>query len=145
MSIIIRDAVETDASRISELASQLGYPVNPEAVAARLARHAHHSDSRVIVAVDGASVVGWTTFRTARHIHSNPAVEISGFVVDQEQRRRGIGKAMMAFVESWAKEEGIPRVRLNADIKRKEAHRFYEALGFKIIKEQIAFQKELQV
>jgi GNAT superfamily N-acetyltransferase len=144
MGISLRRAVESDASRISELASQLGYTVSAEDIAATLAQHAHHSDSRVIVAVDGASVVGWTTFRIARHIHSDPAVEISGFVVDQEQRRRGIGKAMMAFVESWAIEEGTPRVRLNANIKRKEAHRFYEALGFKKIKEQIAFQKELQ-
>jgi GNAT superfamily N-acetyltransferase len=143
MSIGIRDAVDADTPKISELALQLGYSVCAKDIASRLAQHSKQSDSRVVVAVDGARVVGWTTFRLSKKIHSKPVVEVSGFVVEQELRRKGIGKKMMAYVENWATEHRIYTVRLNANSTRAEAHRFYEAIGFKKIKEQIAFQKEL--
>jgi len=141
--IATRDAVTADAPALSLLAEQLGYTVSPERAAERVARLAA-PDRRVIVATDGAGrVVGWTTVRVTEHLHSDPHVEISGFVVEKDARGMGVGRALMAEVERWTREQGLSTVRLHANVTRTGAHAFYRALGFVTTKEQLAFRKEL--
>ena len=143
--IHVRDAEMTDAAGLARLAAQLGYPTEPKEITERLSSAKGPCQERVIVAVDGTNeVLGWTTVRIAVHIHSAAHAEISGFVVDQSTRGRGIGRLMMTEVERWSRENGLPAVRLNANITRTGAHRFYESLGFRIIKQQYAFRKDLQ-
>ncbi len=50
---------------------------------------------------------------------------------------------MMKEVEKWTREKGLSTVRLSANITRKDAHPFYKAIGFSIIKQQFAFKKEI--
>ena len=92
MDIIIRDVKVSDSPTLVTLATQLGYIVKVEDVTKRLNKLHNKEDERVIIAqyTDGA-VVGWTTFRITEHIHNDPYVEISGFVVApgiQGQRHR---------------------------------------------------------
>jgi GNAT superfamily N-acetyltransferase len=122
-----------------------GYPTTPKEITERLPRVSEPRQERVIVAVNGANeVVAWTTVRIAVHIHSAAHAEVSGFVVDERMRGRGIGRLMMAEVERWSRENGLSAVRVNANITRTGAHLFYESLGFRIIKQQYAFRKDLQ-
>ena len=39
---------------------------------------------------------------------------------------------MMAAAETWAAERGFSSVALTSQIARKEAHAFYEALGYRV-------------
>jgi GNAT superfamily N-acetyltransferase len=143
--ITIRDAVAEDASVLSDLAAQLGYPTASKDVIARLRRLKGKTDERVIVAADnGSRVVGWTTVRITKHMYSDPFVELSGFVVDQGARGMGVGKTMMSAVENWARERSISTVRLNANVMRTEAHKFYKAVGFENVKQQYVFQKRVE-
>ncbi len=143
-AVVTRDARAGDAPVIAVLAGQLGYPVMPAQIAERLHRQASMKDRRVIVAVDGAgTVLGWTAVAVEDHIHNDPYVEISGFVVEERARGRGVGRAMMAEVERWAKLQGLAEVRLHANVTRTPAHRFYGALGFTKMKEQFVFRKVL--
>lgn len=141
--VTTRDAVPADAAALSALAGQLGYAVSPETAAERVARLAA-PDRRVIVAVNARdAVVGWAAVHVTEHIHSDPHVEISGFVVEERSRGRGVGRAMMAEVERWTREKGLSTVRLHANVTRKPAHLFYARLGFARIKEQYSFRKDL--
>ncbi|OWO94763.1 GNAT family N-acetyltransferase [Rhizobium esperanzae] len=46
-------------------------------------------------------------------------------------RGQGIGAGMMEFAISEAKGRGVRLVQLTSNSLRKDAHRFYERLGFK--------------
>jgi GNAT superfamily N-acetyltransferase len=143
MDITIREATQADSVSIARLAEQLGYAVAAGEISTRLALIREGGDERVLVAEGEQGVVGWTTCAAVTHIHTCPYVLVSGFVVDQDQRGRGIGRELMKEVEAWARLKGLTSVRLNAHVKREAAHRFYEALGFQKVKEQYSFCKDL--
>ncbi len=51
--------------------------------------------------------------------------------VDGKSRGAGIGKKMIEWAIERAKNTGCQSVQLTSDNARKDAHRFYESLGFK--------------
>jgi GNAT superfamily N-acetyltransferase len=140
-AIYIRDAKTEDACRLAELSAQLGYPTTAQEVGARLAKYEGSADERVIVAVDGSLVVGWTSAAVVDHFYIPRYVEISGLVVDADARGRGVGALLIAEVERWAAEKKLDLVRLRANVVRSDAHRFYERQGFLRTKTQYTFEK----
>lgn len=136
----IRDASFGDAERLSDLAGQLGYPVQTEEVVRRLAKYDNNPNERVIVAIKDGEVIGWTSTGIVDHFYTPVFVEISGLVVDSSARGEGAGKQLLDEVKHWALSKGFTCVRLRANVIRKDAHRFYEREGFKRRKEQIMFE-----
>ena len=63
--------------------------------------------------------------------------------MDEGFRGRGIGRALVAEAEKWAREKGLETLRLRANAVRTEAHKFYLGLGFKNTKQQLVFVKSL--
>ncbi|MGY6570599.1 MAG: GNAT family N-acetyltransferase [Salinarimonas sp.] len=59
-----------------------------------------------------------------------PRAKVESVQVDARQRGMGIGAAMMAHAENWARECGAAFVELGSNKARKDAHRFYERLGY---------------
>lgn len=55
---------------------------------------------------------------------------IEGVHVDKSLRSQGIGQYMMEWAISQAKERGCRFVQLTSHKHRKDAHRFYERVGF---------------
>jgi GNAT superfamily N-acetyltransferase len=51
----------------------------------------------------------------------------------------GIGKLLIEKAKQWAKEKGNDKIGLPCNVKRTEAHLFYEHLGFTEIKQQKNF------
>ncbi len=56
--------------------------------------------------------------------------QIEGVRIDAEARGRGIGQALVKAAIDRAREAGAGLVQLTTDTTRKEAHVFYERLGF---------------
>ncbi|WP_435354196.1 GNAT family N-acetyltransferase [Emticicia sp. SJ17W-69] len=54
---------------------------------------------------------------------------------------KGIGKIMMEFALAKAKEKGCYKMSLSSNLRREQAHQFYESLGFK--KHGFSFLMEL--
>jgi len=50
--------------------------------------------------------------------------------IDEKYRGQGIGREMMLWVIERAKEKGCISMQLTTNAERKDAHRFYENLGF---------------
>ena len=58
--------------------------------------------------------------------------QIEAVHVDSGWRNHGIGSAMMHWSINAAKERKCRRLQLTTNKKRKDAHRFYQRLGFKL-------------
>jgi GNAT superfamily N-acetyltransferase len=84
--------------------------------------------------------IGWIhAFKTLR-IESKPFIEIGGLVVDENYRGKGVGKLLINAIKNWSEQEEISTIRVRCHTKRKEAHLFYNKLGFSESKEQKIFE-----
>ena len=96
------------------------------------------------MAVLDGTVFGWISLNIVRYFYVQPFIEVSGFVVEKKNRNQGIGKKLLIEAESWVKEEGYKIIRIRTNVLRIEAHRFYESNGYKKVKEQKVYLKEIK-
>ncbi len=139
--VTLRPARTGDAGDLARLASQLGYPASPDDVLERLQLIGTRSGHEVIVAADRDVVVGWIHLLCDIHLESGEFVEIVGLVVDEARRGKGVGGALLAAAEEWARLRGFASIRLRTNVVRNEAHAFYERAGYTVRKEQKVFMK----
>ena len=144
-AVLIRPATPADAGRLAELAGQLGYPTAAHDVARRLAQLHQAGDHTVYVAeLEDGTVAGWVHVRLHQDLLDEPLAEIGGLVVDELYRGRRVGRQLMERAEQWAREHGCAGVYLRSNVIRHDAHRFYEGLGFRTVKTQLALGKRFQ-
>jgi GNAT superfamily N-acetyltransferase len=62
--------------------------------------------------------------------HGSPSGIVEGVAVDPEFQGMGIGRQMMAFAMAQCQAAGCYKLSLSTNLRRKEAHLFYESLGF---------------
>ncbi|MCL2722015.1 MAG: GNAT family N-acetyltransferase [Treponema sp.] len=55
---------------------------------------------------------------------------IENVITDEKYRGKGIGKKLMEMAIEYAKENNCYKIILQSGIKRPEAHKFYEKVGF---------------
>ncbi len=141
----VRAMTLADAERVAALAGELGYPSTPAQVEARLcAIQGNIGTSQVFVAADPEGRAwGWVHVFGHQLMESEGQAEVGGLVVDSRARGRGIGTSLMAAAEAWAREGGFKLLSLRSNVIRAEAHRFYQNLGYSIVKSQYKFQKPL--
>ena len=133
-----------DAPAVAALSGQLGYPVSPETIAARLQQISRNPEHAFFIADSGGRVAGWVHVYGV-HLLESPVlfVEIGGLVVDETARRQGIGRALMAEAETWAGAHGYAEVRLRSGQHRTDAHEFYQRIGYAHAKTSKLFRKLL--
>jgi GNAT superfamily N-acetyltransferase len=127
----IRDARLDDAAQIAILMTSLGYPGTDTFIAARVEQLLGHPDARLLVAVEGAQVLGVIS------LHFIPQIALAGdfcrisyFCVDGSARSRGIGARLEQRAEELARERGCDRIELHCHSRRELAHRFYFRQGY---------------
>ena len=126
----IRDAAAVDAPALAELIGQLGYAATPAEVAARLEAQMAGGGG-TLVAVEGGKVVACASWSLTRVLHRpGPVGRVSMMVVTEALRGRGIGKALVRAVEARCAGLGCVLVEVTSNVRREEAHRFYEGLGY---------------
>jgi GNAT superfamily N-acetyltransferase len=85
---------------------------------------------RVIVAEVAGRAVGLAHLQVTPAIElERPAAKIGALVVDESQRSRGIGRALVAALEEEARSRGCALLFLTTSEIRGEAHAFYERIG----------------
>ncbi len=142
--MLIRPMAPGDAREVAALSGQLGYPATPSQIEERFRSLAEEPASRLLVAdAGGGRVVGWIHVCERHLLELEPFAEISALVVEAGSRRQGIGAALLAAAEEWARQGGYPSMRLRSNVVRTEAHPFYLRHGYEIIKTQYAFRKPL--
>lgn len=140
----VRPPRPNDYDKMADLAAQLGYQSTKEEISARLAEMQDSSQYAVYVAeLPGGRIAGWIGVHVFRSVETNPCAEISGLVVDQQIRSRGIGKILLRTAENWARSRGCDAVSVLSNVKRDRAHRFYTNNGYELVKTQMSFRKRV--
>lgn len=90
-------------------------------------------DQTLYAAELGGDIVGTfqTIVITSLHGRGSSAMIIESVQTRADMRGQGIGAAMIDFCIDEAKGRGMRMVQLTSNAVRKDAHRFYERLGFK--------------
>lgn len=93
---------------------------------------ARSPENKLFVAVDGGEVVGTFQLTFIPNLTGRGAmrVKVESVKVKAARRSGGIGAQMMAFAEDYARTNGAAAMELTSNKTRKDAHRFYERLGF---------------
>ena len=139
----IRAAELSDVTEIARLAGELGYPATAAEISARLPSLLGQPNHFIAVAVakdDRQRLLGWIAAEERILLVALPQIEVMGLVVDQNARRQGIGHALIAAVEGWAKKRGRDVV-IRSNTLRHESHPFYEGIGYHRKKSQHVYVK----
>ena len=140
----VRLAQTSDCSKMANLAVQLGYQCTEEQVRERLEEMQDSNQYSVCVAeLPGGQIAGWIAAYLFRSIEAATCVEISGLIVDQQVRCRGIGKVLLEAAEEWARLQGCNAIMVHCNITRERAHAFYSNNRFQHIKTQKLLHKDL--
>ncbi len=142
-SFALRRAHADDAGAIARLSAQLGYPTAAEAMRERLRALAARKAHCIRVAEDDHGMLGWIAAEQRLSLESGESIEIVGLVVDERAYRRGVGRALVASIEDWARECGMARVTVRSNVLREHSHPFYEGLGFTRCKTQHVYLRTL--
>ncbi|BDR56612.1 GNAT family N-acetyltransferase [Xylocopilactobacillus apis] len=141
--MIIRNAKVNDSEAIKDLCeNELEYQTDLSLVKSQLSFITSHSDQQIIiVAEDNNLVVGFVHAQLYITLYSAPSLNILGLAVSKKYQKQGIGKTLMAKIESLALKNDIHQIRLNSGVERISAHRFYESVGYIHNKDQARYGK----
>ena len=144
MKVRLRVATEADVGPMAELTTQLGYPVETDVLRARLVAVRSRTDDEVLVAVDASDrPLGWVHVGRLALLETSDRACINGLVVDDAHRSAGLGAALVAGAERWARERGATAMIVRSRSTRERAHRFYERIGYVVVKRSHVFEKPL--
>lgn len=134
----IRDAEPADLPAVVALladdvlgAGREALPVDP-AYARALAAIRDDARNRLLVMEAGGEIVGCfqLTFIPGLSHQGRERAQIESVRVAGTRRGQGLGERMMRWAIAEAKARGCGLVQLTTDKRRRDAHRFYERLGF---------------
>lgn len=140
-ALTIRAISAADADAAAHLTGELGYPLDAVSMRARIDGLAASPDDGVFVACLDDQIVGWIHVSAVLHMQSEPRAEIGGLVVAASVRSRGIGAALVARAERWAREHGLRSMLVRSQVMREDAHRFYLREGYTRTKTSAVFSK----
>jgi predicted N-acetyltransferase YhbS len=139
--VSVRPARAEDCGRLAALIGQLGYEAAAPDVAERLAAMGAEGRLVLVAELDGV-VIGCLSTSTMRVLHRPaPVGRISMMVVDEALRGRGIGAALVRAAEQALAAQGCYMVEVTSNVRRADAHRFYERLGYE--RTSVRLAKEL--
>lgn len=122
----VRRAAPRDVPGLAVLLEQLGYPTSLAGLERRLER----LDSDLYVADDG-ELLGLAALQVMHVLqHDSPSARLTALVVREDARGRGVARALVATIESAAREAGCERLHVTTANHRADAHAAYRALGF---------------
>ncbi len=137
----IRPARLDDAERIATLMFALGYEVPIAEISQRLRRQEERR--AVFVATHDGRVVGWAAVSTDETFVEGFGAHLEGLIVDETARSLGIGANLIAAAETWARKRGCGEIRVQSNVVRERAQRFYRRHGYATIKSQYYLRKTL--
>jgi len=90
-------------------------------------------NNELIVAEKDGKIVGTLqiTFTPSISFQGGKRATVESVRVDDKYRGQGFGKELMKWAINRAREENCVAIQLTTNSDRKDAHRFYENLGFK--------------
>jgi len=131
---MVREVSFLDCKILAELMKQLGYPITHDNMLNRIQLYQQNQFHKAWVLESDDIVVGCIAVAITERFHRpGRTMRIVALVVDEQNRRRGIGRLLMEHAESFAKENGCDAIELTSGTHRSKTgtHNFYKSLGYK--------------
>jgi GNAT superfamily N-acetyltransferase len=130
-AVAVRAARLDDVDQLARLFDQLGHPQTGGTIRRTLANALADPRANVLVADDDGALVGAVTCFLVAVVHdSRPWCRITALVVDEAHRSHGIGQMLVKAAEKAARDAECSRIEATSALRRTDAHRFYERLGY---------------
>lgn len=127
----VRKALIADAGVISGLLDQLGYQASPALIREKLEALASSPRDAVLLAQDGARVVGVISLHVLELFHQPGRLgRITAMVIDDASRGQGVGSMLIASADAFFAEQGCIRAEVTSGAHRVQAHAFYQQHGY---------------
>ncbi len=144
-AVLIREMRKDDLPEVRRLAEQLGYPVDLHSLSRRYHAIENTQIHKLFVASSNGKVFGWIHVgKEMSSLLAEERADIGALVVDSHCRSQGIGALLMAAAEKWAKSQKLDLVRVRSNVKRTDAHRFYQRQGYALTKSWNLFTKKVK-
>jgi ribosomal protein S18 acetylase RimI-like enzyme len=126
----LRAASRDDAAELARLILFLGYPATAVDIAARWDAWGAEKNGMLVVE-EGHRLLGMITYHHMIVFHRpQPVGRITSLVVDPVARGRGVGRALVDAAQAILRAAGCGLVEVTSNVRRADAHRFYEHLGY---------------
>lgn len=108
-------------------------------------RMKQYPDYKLYVAETNENIVGTFALLILDNLghFGTPSGVVEDVAVRPDQQGKGLGKEMMRFALDRCREKGCYKLTLSSNLRRADAHRFYESLGF--CKHGFSFLMELPI
>jgi GNAT superfamily N-acetyltransferase len=128
---MIRKAMATDGQAIKFLLDQLDYFLPVETIAHKIAQMVSDPDNQTFVYETAGRIEAFIS------IHFVPQLGLAGdfaiigyFAVDEKSRNQSIGTELEQYATLLASKRNCDRIQVHCNLKREDAHRFYERQGY---------------
>ena len=142
---MIRTVQIKDAGQIRDLCHQaLGYDSTLEKVAAQIDKFNQPDSGHFCFVYEEdqtGHILGYVEAKAYESIYSDPGLNVLGLAVFPSAQGCGIGRQLMERIETLARTHNFSFIRLSSASHRKEAHVFYEHIGYEGNRTQKRFLK----
>jgi GNAT superfamily N-acetyltransferase len=131
--LTVQKLTQSDLPELAVLYQELmGEPTNLEAMSATFQRMEANPAYLVLVAKLNGVVVGSLMGIVCLELVGpcNPFMVVENVIVAAGQRRIGVGRLLMREIERLARERNCSLIEFCSSGNRKDAHRFYESMGY---------------
>lgn len=131
--MVVREICAQDLPRLAALYKQFwGDESDPERMASQLERLKERGYHIFLAAEEGGELIGSVMGVVCEELYGDcsPFVVVENMIVDQSRRRTGAGRALLAELETRAKQHGCTQMILVTESSRADACSFYESAGF---------------
>jgi GNAT superfamily N-acetyltransferase len=127
----IRNIRPADAKFACAIIKDLGHENDEKSLAWRISAIEGTARERVVVAEVDGKPAGLCAANVYRYFHTEGLVcRVTVLAVLESHRRHGIGMALMAWAEGWAREQGCDRMEVTARKERGDSLNFLLRQGY---------------
>jgi GNAT superfamily N-acetyltransferase len=127
----IRTASRQDAAEIARLLTILGHQTSTSDIENRWPDWIADDNTCFAAEKSDGSLAGIVTVHSMVVLHRpRPIGRITALVVEEAQREKGSGLALVKFAELFLAEAGCGMLEITSHARLKEAHAFYEHIGY---------------
>jgi len=118
------NVVNADMLAAAESVHRQLRPQLPEGYVARM-KEIFAGGAEMAVAIVDAKIAGVTVFRILEKTFTGRELYCDDLVTDEAKRSRGVGHALIAYMERVGRERGCDYIALDSGTQRQQAHKFY--------------------